>query len=71
MPASARRRGLAAIGDWEFYLAFAFFRLAAILAGVAARAEAGNASNPELARAYGRAVPQLAAMALDVTRDGA
>ena len=67
----ARRRDLAAIGDWEFYLAFAFFRLAAILAGVAARAEAGNASNPELARAYGRAVPQLAAIALDVTRDGA
>ena len=67
----ARRRGLGAIEDWPFYLVFAFFRLAAILAGVAARAAAGNASNPKMARKYGAAVPALAAMATIVMHDGA
>ncbi len=69
--AYAERRGLGAVSDWPFYLVFAFFRLAAILAGVAARAAAGNASNPVMARKYGAAVPVLAAMAVDVIRDGA
>ncbi|WP_322895093.1 MULTISPECIES: phosphotransferase [unclassified Yoonia] len=64
------RRNLPGIDNWAFYLVFAFFRLAAILAGVAARAQGGNASNPELARAYGQAVPALAALALQVTSDG-
>ena len=64
------RRGLPAIDNWAFYLVFAFFRLAAILAGVGARAQSGNASNPDQARAYGQAVPVLAALALQVTRDG-
>lgn len=66
--AYAARRGIT-IDNWSFYLAFAFFRLAAILAGVAARAKAGNASNPALAVEYGKAVPQLAAMALKVAAD--
>ena len=65
------RRGLGAIDKWPFYLGFSFFRLASILAGVVARAEAGNASNPVMARAYGRAVPQLAAMAVRVMEKGA
>lgn len=65
------RRNLGAIDNWPFYLGFSFFRLASILAGVAARADAGNASNPVMARAYGRAVPQLAAMALRVMEKGA
>lgn len=43
--AYARRRGLAAIPDWEFFLVFAMFRTAAILAGVYARARAGNAAD--------------------------
>ncbi len=68
--AYAARRGLPAIDNWAFYLVFAFFRLAAILAGVAARANSGNASNPEQARAYGQAVPVLAALALQVIEDG-
>ncbi|MBE0414387.1 MAG: phosphotransferase [Yoonia sp.] len=68
--AYARRRGLGQIDDWPFYLVFAFFRLAAILAGVASRAAAGNASNPDMARKYGAAVPVLADMALGVMRDG-
>ncbi len=67
----ARRRGLDTINDWPFYLVFAFFRLAAILAGVAARAAAGNASNPQMARKYGAAVPALAAMATIVMHEGA
>jgi len=66
----AARRGLGPIEDWPFYLIFAFFRLAAILAGVAARAAAGNASNPEMARRYGAAVPALAAMATIVMHEG-
>ena len=69
--AYASARGLSGVSDWEAWLVLAFFRLAAILAGVAARAEAGNASNPETARVYGRAVPSLAAMALEITRQGA
>lgn len=66
-----RRRGLRQIDNWPFYLVFAFFRLAAILAGVAARAAAGNASNPAMARKYGAAVPALAAMASIVMHEGA
>lgn len=58
------------VTDWPYHLTFAFFRLAAILAGVAARAKQGNASNPALAREYGKAVPLLAAMAVAVTREG-
>lgn len=64
------RRNLPGIDNWPFYLVFAFFRLAAILAGVAARADSGNASNPTLARAYGQAVPALAGLALQVIDDG-
>lgn len=67
----AERRGLGEIQNWPFYLVFAFFRLAAILAGVAARAAAGNASNPAMARKYGAAVPALAAMATIVMHEGA
>ncbi|WP_011296148.1 phosphotransferase [Cupriavidus necator] len=38
-------RGLEPIRDWDFYLAFSFFRLAAIAQGVKARALKGNASS--------------------------
>ena len=64
----AERRGLGEIVHWTFYVAFSFFRLAAILQGVARRAVEGNASNPGRARRVGEAVPQLAALALDATR---
>ncbi|WP_341366470.1 phosphotransferase family protein [Yoonia sp. BS5-3] len=66
----AKRRGLVEIENWSFYLVFAVFRLAAILAGVAARARAGNASNPAMARKYGAAVPALAAMATIIIHEG-
>ncbi|WGH77919.1 phosphotransferase family protein [Jannaschia ovalis] len=53
------RRGIDGVSDWNAWLALSAYRLAAILAGVGARAEAGNASNPESGRAYGRLVPEL------------
>ncbi|TIW31042.1 MAG: phosphotransferase family protein, partial [Mesorhizobium sp.] len=64
--AYCRRRGLARIGNWSFFLAFSFFRLAAICQGVYRRALDGNASNPEKARTYGEAVKLLAALAVDL-----
>jgi len=46
---------------WPFYLAFNFFRLAAIAQGVAKRAEQGNASNAR-AEQVGRMTRQVAAL---------
>jgi aminoglycoside phosphotransferase (APT) family kinase protein len=60
------RRGLAGIGNWEFYLAFSFFRLGAICQGVYKRALDGNASNPERAATYGEAVKLLARLAAEL-----
>ncbi len=62
------RRGIGPIVNWHFYLAFSFFRLAAILQGVYKRAVDGNASNPEKARAYGAAVPQMGELAMQMIR---
>jgi aminoglycoside phosphotransferase (APT) family kinase protein len=58
------RRDIGAIEHWHFYVAFSFFRLAAILQGVYKRAVDGNASNPERALKYGAAVPIMATMAM-------
>ncbi|UVK40615.1 phosphotransferase family protein [Mesorhizobium sp. AR10] len=58
------RRGLDGIGNWNFFLAFSFFRLAAICQGVYRRALDGNASNPEKAKTYGEAVKLLAGLAV-------
>ncbi|HMB09756.1 phosphotransferase family protein [Saliniramus sp.] len=58
------RRGIDGIPDWSFYIAFAFFRLAAILQGVYKRALDGNASNPERGIRMGETVPLLAQMAM-------
>lgn len=59
-----RRRGLPGIDNWTFFLAFSFFRLAAICQGVYKRALDGNASNPERAKLYGEAVTLLAGLAV-------
>ncbi|MBZ9695187.1 MULTISPECIES: phosphotransferase [unclassified Mesorhizobium] len=64
--AYCRRRGLAGIGNWTFFLAFSFFRLAAICQGVYKRALDGNASNPEKARTYGEAVKLLSHLAAEL-----
>lgn len=62
--AYCRRRNIGPIDNWPFYLAFSFFRLAAILQGVYKRSLDGNASNPEKAAAYGAAVPLMGKLAL-------
>ncbi|UIJ70948.1 phosphotransferase family protein [Aurantimonas sp. HBX-1] len=64
------RRGLEAVDHWPFYLAFSFFRLAAILQGVYKRSLDGNASNPEKAAIFGRNVPVLAGLAVELIRTG-
>jgi len=53
------------IENWVFYLAFNFFRLAAIVQGVAKRAVGGNASGDQAA-SLGKWVEPLARMALSV-----
>jgi len=57
------------IGNWPFYVAFSFFRLAAILQGVYKRSLDGNASNPEKAKNYGAAVPVLSTMAMQMINE--
>jgi aminoglycoside phosphotransferase (APT) family kinase protein len=64
------RRGIGAIDNWTFYLAFSFFRLAAICQGVYKRALDGNASNPEKARRYGEAVKLLGGLAVKKIEEG-
>ena len=64
--AYCRRRGIGAIDNWTFCLAFSFFRLAAICQGVYKRALDGNASNPEKAATYGQAVKLLAGLAVEM-----
>lgn len=56
------RTGISGIQNWNFYLVFSFFRLAAIIQGVRKRAMDGNASN-ERARQVGQLVEPLALMA--------
>jgi len=60
-----RRRGLEDIPNWNFYIAFSFFRLAAILQGVLKRALDGNASS-DRALEYGALAPKLANEAINV-----
>ncbi len=61
------RMGIDGIQHWAFYLAFSFFRLAAIAQGVAKRALDGNASNKE-AQKVGAYVAPLAMAALGVIK---
>lgn len=56
------RRGIKGIDNWTFYIAFSFFRLAAILQGVVKRSLDGNASNAKAA-ALAKMVRPLAALA--------
>jgi len=57
--------GIEYIDNWPFYLAFSFFRLAAIIQGIAKRAVDGNASN-ERAAVLGQWVEPLAMMADEI-----
>lgn len=58
------RMGLSGIDNFEFYVAFCFFRMAAILQGVKKRALDGNASDPERGISLGALVPSYAAAGL-------
>jgi hypothetical protein len=62
--------GLPGIERFEFYLAFCFFRMAAILQGVKKRALDGNASNPEKGLKLGTYVPIFAQQGLQVAQNG-
>ena len=55
--------------DWNFVLAFSFFRLAAIAQGVAKRAQQGNASSAQALQAGSMAM-LLAQMGVQALRDG-
>jgi len=54
--------------DWEYYMAFNMFRLAAILQGIMARARQGNASSPEAVETGQRARPLAEAAWAQVAR---
>jgi aminoglycoside phosphotransferase (APT) family kinase protein len=60
-----QRMNIEKIENWTFYLTFSFFRLAAIVQGVAKRASQGNASNTN-ANKVGAFVEPLAQMALEI-----
>ena len=45
------------VPDWEFYVAFALFRLAAICQGIMGRVRDGTASDPDARRRGERARP--------------
>ncbi|MEM1143850.1 MAG: phosphotransferase family protein [Pseudomonadota bacterium] len=63
------RTGRESINDWNFYVVFCFFRLAAILQGIRKRAQIGTASSAE-AETRGEMVDVLAAMGVDyIDRD--
>jgi aminoglycoside phosphotransferase (APT) family kinase protein len=68
--AYCRRTGIAGIKRFGFFLAFAFFRMGAILQGVKKRALDGNASDPERALRMGAHVADYARGGLDAAREG-
>jgi len=60
------RTGRDGIDNWNFYLVFSLFRLAAILQGIVKRAQIGTASSSD-ADTQGDAVAQLAGLAIMLT----
>ena len=61
------RTGRAAIGDWDYYLAYNFFRMAAIVQGIRKRAEQGTAAAAN-ALEFGRGARLLADMGWERAR---
>lgn len=59
------RVGIETIDNWNYYLSFSLFRLAAICQGVVKRSEDGNASSSK-AKNYGALVQPLAEIAMDL-----
>ena len=70
-PPIAGEWGSKTIPDWTFLIAFSFFRIIAIHQGVYKRSLDGNASNPERARQYGKAVPMMARLAMEAVEERA
>ena len=68
--AYCKRMGLSGIDRFGFYLAFSFFRMAAILQGVKKRGLEGNASDPERAVKLGAYVPLFANAGLEAAKHG-
>ncbi len=62
--AYCERMGRTSIPNWDFYVAFQFFRLAAIFHGIRGRVLRGTATNAQ-ARERGGAFPRLARLGLD------
>jgi len=65
--AYSKLRQIGPIENWSFYLAFSFFRLAAICQGVLKRAMDGNASNTK-ALQVGALAPKLAQQGMSVIK---
>lgn len=65
--AYCRRTGRDAIPEWEFYMAYSLFRIAAILQGIAKRAIDGTAASADAA-AQGRLARPLAEQAWELAR---
>jgi aminoglycoside phosphotransferase (APT) family kinase protein len=63
------RTGRDGIENWNFYIVFSLFRLAAILQGIVKRAEIGTASSAE-ADSRGEMVQPLAAIAVELINQG-
>jgi aminoglycoside phosphotransferase (APT) family kinase protein len=63
-----RRTGISTIPNWNYYLIFSMFRLAAICQGVLKRSIDGNASSKK-AESYGAIVEPLANIAFKLTND--
>jgi aminoglycoside phosphotransferase (APT) family kinase protein len=70
LAAYARRTGRKEIPDWNFFLAFSLFRLAAIVQGVYKRGLDGNASS-ETAKQYGNRARVLADLAWSLVKNRA
>ncbi|QOZ77706.1 phosphotransferase family protein [Bradyrhizobium sp. CCBAU 53351] len=62
------RTGFSVDDHWRFYLAFGYFRLAAILQGIAHRVEQGTASSPK-AKERGKLPPRVAELGWRVACD--
>ena len=63
----ARSTGIADTSDYDFFLAFSFFRLAAIIHGIKGRLARGTAASPEAAERV-KALPELAELTWEQAR---
>ena len=63
----AERSGLSDTSDYDFYVAFSFFRIAAIIHGIKGRLARGTAASPNADERV-QTLPELAALAWDQAR---